>query len=59
MLFRSAIDISSVVASKSDPEKIHIQYVSVWNDYLHFNDSGYKLIGKTVYEYFTGDFKNK
>ena len=57
--FDGAIDISSVVASKSDPEKIHIQYVSVWNDYLHFNDSGYKLIGKTVYEYFTGDFKNK
>ena len=27
------------------------QYVSVWNDYLHFNDSGYKYVGQTVFEH--------
>ena len=26
------------------------QYVSVWGDWLHFNDTGYKFVGKTVYD---------
>lgn len=40
-----------VVASGNDPDKMSISYVSPWNDYLHFNHQGYKLIGKTVYEH--------
>ena len=34
----------------SDPEKLEDSYVSVWNDYLHFNDSGYSRVGDAVYE---------
>lgn len=48
--FDGYIDLSSAVASPSDPAQIDRKYVSVWNDYLHFNDSGYKFVGKTVYE---------
>lgn len=48
--FDAYIDLSSAVASKDDPAKMDRKYVSVWNDYLHFNDSGYKFVGKTVYQ---------
>ncbi len=47
--FDGVIDLSSAVASKDDPAKMDKKYVSVWNDYLHFNDNGYKYVGKTVY----------
>ncbi len=47
--FDGYIDLSSAVASASDPAKMDSKYVSVWNDYLHFNDGGYKYIGDTVY----------
>ena len=49
--FDGYIDLSSAVASSSDSAKMDSKYVSVWNDYLHFNDSGYKFVGKTVYEH--------
>ncbi len=49
--FDGYIDLSSAVASADDPAKMDRQYVSVWNDYLHFNDNGYKFVGKTVYEH--------
>ena len=44
------IDFASAVASSSDSDKMQSQYVSVWNDWLHFNDKGYKHLGKTAYE---------
>ena len=49
--FDACIDMCKVVASGNDPDKMSISYVSPWNDYLHFNHQGYKLIGKTVYEH--------
>ena len=49
--FDACIDLSSAVASKSDPAQMDRQYVSVWNDYLHFNDKGYQLVGQTVFEH--------
>lgn len=49
--FDACIDMCKVVASGSDPDKMSISYVSPWNDYLHFNHQGYRLIGKTVYEH--------
>lgn len=48
--FDAYIDLSSAVASSSDSAQMERKYVSVWGDNLHFNDSGYKLVGKTVYE---------
>lgn len=49
--FDACIDMCKVVASGSDPDKISVSYVSVWNDYLHFNHSGYKKVGETVYQH--------
>lgn len=49
--FDGVIDISSVMASKDDPEKMDQKYLSTWNDWLHFNADGYTEIGSTVYEY--------
>ena len=49
--FDGFIDLASAMASKSDPETLEREYISVWNDYLHFNDGGYKHVAKTVYEY--------
>lgn len=49
--FDACIDMCKVVASGNDPDKMSSSYVSPWNDYLHFNHQGYKLIGKTVYEH--------
>ena len=49
--FDACIDLSSAVASENDPAQMDRQYVSVWNDYLHFNDSGYKYVGQTVFEH--------
>ena len=47
--FDLVIDISSVMASANDPEKMDQKYLSPWGDWLHFNETGYKTIGKTVY----------
>ena len=47
--FDLVIDISSVMASADDPEKMDKKYLSAWNDWLHFNETGYKTIGQTVY----------
>ena len=47
--FDHVIDISSVMASEDDPEKMDKKYLSGWNDWLHFNETGYKTIGQTVY----------
>ena len=44
------IDFASAVASATDSDKMQSQYVSVWNDWLHFNDKGYKHLGQTAYE---------
>lgn len=49
--FDACIDMCEVVASKADPDKMSVSYVSPWNDYLHFNHQGYRLIGKTVYQH--------
>ncbi len=48
--FDGVIDLAAAVASQDDPEKMDRRYVSVWNDYLHFNDGGYTFIGQTVYK---------
>ena len=55
--FDGVIDLASAVASEDDPEKMDKKYVSVWNDYLHFNDGGYKYIGKTVFEHISNYIK--
>lgn len=47
--FDGYIDLSKAVASSTDSAQMDRKYVSVWNDYLHFNDSGYKHVGQTVY----------
>lgn len=47
--FDHVIDISSVMASEDDPETMDRKYLSAWNDWLHFNETGYKTIGQTVY----------
>lgn len=44
------IDTASAVASTSDSDKMDSKYVSTWNDWLHFNDTGYKFVGKTIYQ---------
>ncbi len=49
--FDACIDMCKVVASENDPDKMSSSYVSVWNDYLHFNHSGYKKVGETVYQH--------
>lgn len=48
--FDGYIDAASAVADPDDSEKMRKSYVSVWNDNLHFNDTGYKFVGKTVFE---------
>ncbi len=48
--FDGYIDTASAVANPSDAKQMQRQYVSVWNDWLHFNDTGYKFVGKTVYD---------
>ena len=49
--FDGYIDLSSAVASQNDPAMMDPKYVSVWNDYLHFNDSGYAYVGQTIYRH--------
>ena len=49
--FDGYIDLAAAVASADDEETMDKKYVSVWNDNLHFNDGGYKYVGKTVYEH--------
>lgn len=44
------IDTAAAVASTSDSDKMDSKYVSTWNDWLHFNDTGYKFVGKTIYQ---------
>lgn len=48
--FDGCVDLASLMCDPSDPEKLEDSYVSVWNDYLHFNDSGYSRVGDAVYE---------
>ncbi len=55
--FDGYIDLSSAVADSNDTDKIRKSYVSVWNDYLHFNDTGYKFVGKTIYDAIVDDLK--
>ncbi len=47
--FDGYVDLASAVASESDSSKMDSQYVSTWNDYLHFNATGYGLLGTTIY----------
>ncbi len=49
--FDGYVDLASAVASESDSSKMDSQYVSTWNDYLHFNATGYGLLGTTIYNY--------
>lgn len=49
--FDGIINFAEAVASKDDPAKMDESYVSVWHDYLHFNDSGYIKMGETAYEF--------
>ncbi len=49
--FDGYVDLASAVASESDSSKMDSSYVSVWNDYLHFNATGYGLLGSTIYDY--------
>lgn len=44
------IDTASAVADPSNTKKMQQKYVSVWGDWLHFNDTGYKFVGKTIYD---------
>ncbi len=55
--FDGYIDLSSAVADPSDSITIRRSYISVWNDYLHFNDTGYKFVGKTIYDAISKDLK--
>ncbi len=48
--FDGYIDTAAAVANPTDTKQMQRQYVSVWNDWLHFNDTGYKFVGKTVYD---------
>lgn len=43
------IDTASAVANPSNTKKMQQKYVSVWYDWLHFNDTGYKFIGETIF----------
>lgn len=49
--FDGYIDLASAVASSSDSSKMDSKYVSTWNDYLHFNATGYRYVGTTIYNY--------
>ena len=49
--FDGYVDLASAVASESDSSKMDSSYVSTWNDYLHFNATGYGLLGTTIYNY--------
>ncbi|MCD8006160.1 MAG: GDSL-type esterase/lipase family protein [Oscillospiraceae bacterium] len=51
--FDGYVDLASAVASESDSSKMDSSYVSNWNDYLHFNATGYGLLGSTIYDYLT------
>ncbi len=55
--FDGYIDASSAVCDANDSAKIRKSFVSVWNDNLHFNDTGYKFVGKTVFESIKDDLK--
>ncbi len=44
------IDTASAVADPDDSSRMQKNMVSVWGDWLHFNDFGYKFLGKTVFE---------
>ncbi len=48
--FDGYIDTAAAVADPSDTAKMQKSMVSVWGDWLHFNDYGYKFVGKTVYD---------
>ncbi len=54
--FDGYIDTAAAVADPSDTKRMQRQYVSVWGDYLHFNDTGYKFVGKTIYDAICVDF---
>ncbi len=49
--FDGYVDLASAVASEDDSSKMDSSYVSTWNDYLHFNATGYGLLGTTIYNY--------
>lgn len=49
--FDGVIDFSAALADPNDPEKLAEEYVSVWHDYLHPNDAGYRKMGEAAYEY--------
>ncbi len=51
--FDGAFDSAAFMADPNDPDKIKREYVSVWNDWLHFNDAGYKNLGKFIYRELT------
>ncbi|MCD7847453.1 MAG: GDSL-type esterase/lipase family protein [Oscillospiraceae bacterium] len=51
--FDGYVDLASAVASEADSSKMDSSYVSTWNDYLHFNATGYGLLGSTIYDYLT------
>ncbi len=48
------IDFEAAVADPNDPEKMQSSLVSVWGDWLHFNDNGYKTLGVTAYNSLRG-----
>ncbi len=48
------IDFEEAVKDPNDPDKMLDSLETVWNDGLHFNDLGYKTLGKTAYETLTG-----
>ncbi len=56
--FDGVIDLAAEMADPNDPEKMKREYVSVWNDWLHFNDGGYKHIGETVYSHLKDFIEN-
>ncbi len=55
--FDGYIDTAAAVANPSDTKTMQSQYVSVWGDWLHFNDTGYKFVGKTIYDAISKDLK--
>ena len=55
--YDGCIDLASIMCDPSDPQKLNDCYVSVWNDYLHFNDSGYCRVGDEVYSFLESKIK--
>ncbi len=53
--FDGYIDTAAAVANPSDTKAMQSQYVSVWGDWLHFNDAGYKFVGRTIYNEISKD----